>query len=128
MSLGKPYIMKTAGYIHDGWFVLRLNKDIDKDYFYNLLISPNVQNQFRNLAAGAIVKNISSVLVKKALLPIPSKEEQKNIVIKIDSFYSETKKLEDIYQLKINNLVELKKCILQKAFSGELKTAIKEIA
>ena len=25
MSFGRPYIMKTSGYIHDGWFVLRLN-------------------------------------------------------------------------------------------------------
>ena len=24
MSYGKPYIMKTTGYIHDGWFKLKL--------------------------------------------------------------------------------------------------------
>ena len=34
----------------------------------------------------------------------------------------ETKKLEAIYQQKINDLKELKKSVLQKAFSGELKT------
>jgi hypothetical protein len=33
---------------------------------------------------------------------------------------TQTKKLETIYQHKINNLVELKKTILQKAFKGEL--------
>lgn len=31
MSFGKPYIMKTDGYIHDGWFVFRLPDYIDKD-------------------------------------------------------------------------------------------------
>jgi type I restriction enzyme, S subunit len=30
MSYGKPYIMATTGYIHDGWFVLRLADDINK--------------------------------------------------------------------------------------------------
>ena len=34
---------------------------------------------------------------------------------------SETKKLEAIYQQKISDLEELKKSVLQKAFSGELK-------
>ena len=34
---------------------------------------------------------------------------------------AETKKLEAIYQQKINDLEELKKSVLQKAFAGELK-------
>jgi type I restriction enzyme S subunit len=33
MSFGKPFIMKTDGYIHDGWFVLRLHEFIDTEYF-----------------------------------------------------------------------------------------------
>ncbi len=53
--------------------------------------------------------------------------EQKNILKKIDAVSTETKKLETIYQQKINDLDELKKSILQKAFSGELKTT-KEVA
>lgn len=48
--------------------------------------------------------------------------EQKNILKKIDAVSTETKKLEAIYQQKINDLDELKKSVLQKAFSGELKT------
>jgi type I restriction enzyme S subunit len=34
MSYGRPYIMKTTGCIHDGWFVLRLGSSIDADYFF----------------------------------------------------------------------------------------------
>ncbi len=33
---------------------------------------------------------------------------------------AETQKLEAVYQKKINNLEELRKSILQKAFNGEL--------
>ena len=122
MSFGKPYIMKTQGYIHDGWFVLRLPKNIDTEFFWYLLASPYTMNQFISLAAGAIVKNISGDLVKKTVLPIPSLEQQQTIVQKLDALSAETKKLEIIYQQKINDLDELKKSILQKAFAGELKT------
>jgi type I restriction enzyme S subunit len=50
-----------------------------------------------------------------------SKEEQKCIVTQLNDLQTQTKKLETIYQHKINNLVELKKTILQKAFKGELQ-------
>ena len=48
--------------------------------------------------------------------------EQKTILKKIDAVSTEAKKLESIYQQKINDLEELKKSVLQKAFAGELKT------
>ena len=123
MSFGKPYIMKTQGYIHDGWFVLRLPKNIDTEFFWYLLASPYTMNQFVSLASGAIVKNISGDLVKKTILPIPPLNDQKNIVKKLDDLSKETKRLENIYQQKLNDLEELKKSILQKAFNGELKTS-----
>jgi len=52
-----------------------------------------------------------------------SKLEQETIVQKLDALSAETKKLEAIYQQKINDLEELKKSVLQKAFSGELTLA-----
>jgi len=120
MSFGRPYIMKTSGYIHDGWFVLRLNEGIDTDYFYYLIISPFVQGQFHQLAAGSVVKNISGDLVKRAILPIPSHQEQKEIVESLDALATETQRLESIYQQKLAALNELKKSLLHEAFSGRL--------
>ncbi len=120
MSFGKPYIMKTTGYIHDGWFKLKLYDFLNTEYFYQLLSSPYVNDQFHSLASGSVVKNISGDLVKKVSLPIPPLPEQKQIVKKLDALQTQTKKLETLYQQKINNLVELKKSVLQKAFAGEL--------
>jgi type I restriction enzyme S subunit len=51
----------------------------------------------------------------------PPIEEQKQIVEKLDALSLETKKLEAIYTQKIADLEEMKKSILQKAFSGKLK-------
>ncbi len=44
------------------------------------------------------------------------------IAQRLNTLSTETKKLEAIYQKKIEDLEELKKSILQKAFSGELNT------
>ena len=120
MSFGKPYIMATSGYIHDGWFVFRLPEYIDTEFFYYLLSSPFVQKQFQTLSSGAIVKNISGDLVKKAHLPIPPLAEQKSIADKLIETSKEIEKLEIIYNKKLSSIDELKKSILQKAFSGEL--------
>tara|TARA_B110000971_G_scaffold219394_1_gene260415 strand:+ start:286 stop:1467 length:1182 start_codon:yes stop_codon:yes gene_type:complete len=119
MSYGRPYIMGIEGYIHDGWFVLRLNKDIDTEYFYYLLISPYVQHQFHNLAAGAVVKNISGDLVKKTILPIPPLERQKGICKKIVEIEAQTQQLKETYKLKFDNLNMLKRGILAQELQSE---------
>ena len=54
---------------------------------------------------------------------MPSLKEQEKIVDDIDLILVKAQKLEAIYQKKIADLEELKKSVLQKAFSGELKTA-----
>ncbi len=120
MSFGRPYIMKTNGCIHDGWFVLRLNTSIDTDYFYYLLSSRFVQSQFAQLASGSVVKNISGDLTKKAVLPIPPLAHQHVIVKKLLEISTETQRLESIYQQKLAALEELKKSLLHQAFTGEL--------
>ena len=120
MSYGRPYIMKISGYIHDGWFVLRLNMSIDTDYFYYLLSSGFVQSQFAQLASGSVVKNISGDLVKRVVLPIPPLNQQQVIVEKLIEMSAETQRLESIYQQKLTALDELKKSLLHQAFNGDL--------
>ena len=120
MSFGRPYIMKTSGYIHDGWFVLRLNISIDTDYFYYQLSSRFVQSQFARLASGSVVKNISGDLVKQAVLPIPPLAQQRVIVKKLLELSTETQSLESLYQQKLAALEALKKSLLHQAFSGAL--------
>jgi type I restriction enzyme S subunit len=74
-------------------------------------------------SSGAGVPTLNRNNVHSKIVWFPkSIEEQQTIVQKLDALSAETKKLEAIYQQKINDLEELKKSILQKAFSGELKT------
>ena len=77
------------------------------------------------VSSGSAVPNLLLGDLKKHLINIPSSlNHQQTIVEKLDALSIETKKLEAVYQQKINDLEELKKSVLQKAFSGELKTVI----
>jgi len=102
------------------------NKIVSKFLAY-LILSKDVQKQLLSHSTGATVEHINMKDIRAFkiynLSPI---EEQQTIVQKLDALSVETKKLESIYQQKINDLEELKKSILQKAFAGELK-ATKEL-
>jgi len=65
-------------------------------------------------------RGLNMPLIRNIEIPLPPLSEQQRIVKKLDALSAETKKLEVIYQKKINELEELKKSILQKAFRGEL--------
>jgi type I restriction enzyme S subunit len=65
--------------------------------------------------------NVGIGAITNAVVPFLSIKEQQTIVKKLDALSTVTKKLEAIYKQKINDLEELKKSVLQKAFNGELK-------
>ena len=77
---------------------------------------------------GLTVVGIKSSLLKKIPIPFPkSIDEQQTIVRQLDALRAGTQKLEAVYQKKIDDLEELKKWILQKAFNGELAEPAKEL-
>jgi type I restriction enzyme S subunit len=100
-------------------------KICNSDYFFWFLKTNKLRVFVENSSKRAAGQDgIRKELLDKYPVPLPkSLKEQKIIVQKLDALSIETKKLETIYQQKINDLEELKKSILQKAFSGELKTA-----
>jgi hypothetical protein len=51
---------------------------------------------------------------------------KQSIVRHLDVLRAETQKLEAVYQKKINDLEELKKSVLERAFSGSLNLDFKD--
>lgn len=101
---------------------------LNQTFLKYMLLSNPIRNKILEKGTGATVLGIKSSLLRKIEIYFPkSIDEQQTIVQKLDALSAKTKKLESIYQQKINDLEELKKSILQKAFSGELKT-LKEVA
>jgi type I restriction enzyme, S subunit len=87
-------------------------------YLYFQLL--NSLKEFKEKSVGSNTRFLKLAMIQNMKIPLPSIKEQQAIVQKLDALSAETKKLETIYQAKINDLEQLKKSLLQKAFSGEL--------
>ena len=96
------------------------NKILSK-FLALLILSKNVQEQLLSHSTGATVEHINMKDIRAfKIYNLSPLTEQQAIVQKLDALSAETKKLEAIYNQKINDLEELKKSVLQKAFAGEL--------
>ena len=95
-------------------------KKINQSFLKYLILSNPMQKKILEKGTGATVKGIKSRLLKKIQISFPPLTTQKRIISKLDSLSEKTKRLEDIYRQKLDDLDELKKSILQKAFAGEL--------
>jgi type I restriction enzyme S subunit len=85
------------------------------------LKNPKFLQEAVGMKTGVAIRRIILKNLKLIRISFPkSIKEQELIVKRIEAISNETKRLESIYQQKINDLEELKKSILQKAFNGEL--------
>ena len=120
-NISKPIYIEERFWNVDtafGFFPKNQN-DIDKRFVYYLCLGIDFKSMNRGTTIPSLVK--SELQTIQIAFP-KSLKTQQAIVQKLDALNAETKKLESIYQQKINNLEELKKSVLQKAFAGELKT------
>ncbi|MCX6325716.1 MAG: restriction endonuclease subunit S [Bacteroidia bacterium] len=117
-TTGRINIAGFDACIGRGVAAIRYSKN---QFWLNYFILANRQKIY-DLGSGATFPNVSTDILKKLIIPVPPHSEQEIIVQKLDALSAETKKLETIYQQKLNDLEELKKSVLQKAFNGELKT------
>tara|TARA_B110000459_G_scaffold889_1_gene902 strand:+ start:893 stop:2065 length:1173 start_codon:yes stop_codon:yes gene_type:complete len=122
-TLGRLAVVEKANMcINQSVALLRPTKELDSYYLKELLSSKFYQELMIEQAGGATIKHIYITRIDKMLVPVPSITEQLAIIKKLDALSSETKKLEAIYTKKIADLDEMKKSVLQKAFSGQLNT------
>ena len=97
--------------------------------FINYAFSSNVVKQrLEKLKSGTTsVVGIYYKGLQNLLIPVSNYDSQQTIVHQLDALMAETQKLEMVYNKKIADLEELKKSILQRVFTGELKTDMKEV-
>ena len=74
-----------------------------------------IKSEIKGERFKLMIKSINEIII-----PTPSLTEQKTIVKKLDQLSEQTKKLEKVYKQKLADLEELKKSVLNKAFTGEL--------
>lgn len=84
------------------------------------LYHPVAQQFLASRAKGSIMAGLNMGIISELPILLPSLKRQQNIVVKVDSLFTEIQRLETIYQQKLTAFSELKQSILQKAFTGEL--------
>lgn len=94
---------------------------LDSTFLKYLLLSGPVQQRIRAKGTGATVQGIKASLLRLIEISFPAElSVQRRLVTKLDALAEETQRLESIYHQKLVALEELKKSVLEKAFSGEL--------
>lgn len=96
---------------------------LNGEYLSYCLQSTKLQQEILGFGTGATVVGIKSKLLKEIKIPIPSLDDQNDFFLLIDEFRTKTNITLRNYKIKKDNLIELKKSILEKAFKGELTSA-----
>lgn len=122
-TIGEMYIVKKDEkfYFKDG-NIMWLKDFSSLNSYYLKYALTNFVERLKALSQGTAYSALTIEKLKEYSIPIPPIKEQEKIVQKLDALSVETKKLEAIYIQKIADLEEMKKSVLQKAFSGQLNT------
>ncbi|TAL46667.1 MAG: restriction endonuclease subunit S, partial [Chitinophagaceae bacterium] len=132
VTLGKVAIVPEnikRGIINQALLKLTPKKDVSVHFLKHWLRSKSFQDIIMKYAKGAAIPNVPAAkILKDIIIPLPTIKEQIKVVNDIELVLVETKKIETLYQQKLNDLEELKKSILQKAFAGELTYANEKVS
>ena len=109
----RTFSIKNVGLIKESELV-------NMSFLLYYLKSPNAQKYVADSSNGGAQEFVGLRALRSFPIPLPPLDIQNKLVEQLDALRAETQKLEAIYQKKIDDLEELKKSILQKAFAGEL--------
>ncbi|HJF53775.1 MAG TPA: restriction endonuclease subunit S [Limosilactobacillus coleohominis] len=112
-KLAKVPLSFKKGVYNQALIRFQVNKGIDVNYFLFFMKTPQMQKQLTEANPGSAMVNLVPMKeLKKWDVIIPSKDEQ----IKIASLIIKVDRLLSLQQSKINQLLALKKYMLQKLF------------
>jgi type I restriction enzyme S subunit len=100
--------------------LIKESKDINSKYLLYYLKSGRAIEYILYKSNGGAQEFIGLTALREFPIPFAPLAEQKSIVHKLDTLRAETQRLEAVYKKKIQDLEELRKSVLEKAFRGEL--------
>jgi len=120
-TIGNPVVVKEEpNFAIKNVALFKVSKNQDSDFLKYILDSKSVINKMLSESKGTTQKFVGLGYLRNFKIKIPTLPAQTAIVQKLDALSEQVKQLENIYKQKLKDLEELKKSMLQKAFSGEL--------
>ena len=124
VTLGRVSVIPNGapqGIINQALLKLTAKNGTDIHFIKYWIRSPIFQEIIFKHSGGAAQPNVPAAKqLKQITLSIPNIAQQNIVVNEIQSFLQTNRGLIKVYENKIKSLDELKKSLLQKAFSGEL--------
>lgn len=114
-------LVKEKGIITSAYLSLRPRKDLNTQYYSYLLKTVDAQKMFHGLGTG-IRLTLSYKDIKNLMLPVPTRDEQDQIVRFLDWKVSGINKLIWIKRKQIAELEEMKKICINDAVTGKTLT------
>lgn len=127
-TIGEMYVVKkneSDFYFKDGNIMWLKNFTTLNSYYLKYALLCFVE-QLKAMSQGSAYSALTIEKLKKYSISVPSITEQEKVVKELDNLLNYKREVEKIYDEKMESLEELKKSVLQKAFSGELTQ--KEVA
>ena len=116
----KHYSGKFNAYQRTYVITIKSTTEVSYRYLYfQLLKSLKV---FKKMSIGANTRFLKIGMIRELMITLPSIKKQHEVVNTLNILMEQSQNLQLHYQKRIDDLEELKKSILQKAFAGELKT------
>jgi type I restriction enzyme S subunit len=128
----RPYLMKVvrpefSGLCSADIYPLSPKEEfICRDFLYYLLLSNDFTDYAIAGSARAGMPKVNRAHLFAYSVALPEVDEQRKLVEQLEAVTIETRRLESIYQQKLDSLMELKQSLLQQAFSGELTANVTE--
>jgi type I restriction enzyme S subunit len=114
-------LINNIGFGSSEYIVYRPSGNLLPEFLYHFLNQQTFRENGARVMTGAVGhKRIPKEFYEGYKIKIPSLPEQKEILSKMNDLSTNSEKIKDDYYKKLILLEELKKSILQKAFSGEL--------
>jgi len=122
-TTGKSYLVQNPPDAIAASYLIRLrleNKNVFPPFVSLFFQSAEYWEAVEAGTTGSAQGGFNASKLGVMAIPLPFLAEQKRIVVVLDDLFAQTQHLKTIYQLKLDDLDELKQSILQKAFAGEL--------
>ena len=121
-KLGYVKELPEKATINSSLLLLRPSKSAVSKYIYYVLLGPALQSIVKERITGSATPHLFQRDIKEFVLPIPSLEEQIEIVRILDNMLLNENKAKESAELVLEQIDVIKKSILVRAFRGELGT------
>ena len=120
--VGRSVLVEDPGEMTFGAFcgVLRPGPKILPRYLSHFMSSRSVRTAWSEAAQGTNINNLKRDDILQTECLLPSLEEQKRIVIRLDSMKAKTSEMVAAYDAKLQAAKNLRQSILESAFAGDL--------